>query len=174
MTDQGVPDVSVLPRRAVIVGVVVGQPPRVLKVAGRFAAMIGCELIAASVDPMHGLAFDDPEGYVHTAPIQLEEEASQAALLAVQVAAAEVLDPAGVAWTAVRLVGDPAHALIQLADATDARMFVVGTRRRGIGETIREAITGSVAARLAHRQTRPVLVVPVQQPIAEDDPFWVG
>lgn len=50
---------------------------------------------------------------------------------------------------------------------------MVGTRSRGLGESIREFFTGSVAARLSHRQSRPILVVPLEEPIADDkkDPW---
>ncbi len=63
-------------------------------------------------------------------------------------------------WEVTSLVGDPASALSGLADTLDAPLIVVGTRRRGLGESVREFFTGSVAARLTHRQQRPVLVVP--------------
>ncbi len=77
-----------------------------------------------------------------------------------------------VAWTLRQLVGDPAMAIKQLADRTNARLIVVGTRKRGLGESIREFFTGSVAARLAHRQHRPILVVPIDDPIADDEEIW--
>ena len=54
--------------------------------------------------------------------------------------------------SAVTLVGDPALAIKHLAGELDARLIVVGTRSRGIGESIREFFTGSVAARLAHEK----------------------
>ena len=76
-------------------------------------------------------------------------------------------------WTARQLVGDPALAIKQLATKLDAQLIVVGTRKRGIGESIREFFTGSVAARLAHRQHRPVLVVPLQDPVPDTQPeIW--
>ena len=37
---------------------------------------------------------------------------------------------------------------------------------------MREFFTGSVAARLAHRQSRPVLVVPLEDPAADDEDLW--
>jgi len=56
-----------------------------------------------------------------------------------------------------------------LAEQVDARLLVVGTRKRGFGESIREFFTGSVAARLAHRQTRPILVVPIGEIVPDDE-----
>ena len=65
-----------------------------------------------------------------------------------------------------------AIALKDVADKTEARLIVVGTRKRGIGESIREFFTGSVAARLAHRQPRPILVVPLGEPATDDEDLW--
>jgi nucleotide-binding universal stress UspA family protein len=55
----------------------------------------------------------------------------------------------------------------QLRRHSGVEARLVGTRRRGIGESIREFFTGSVAARLAHRQHRSVLVVPLQEPVPD-------
>ena len=49
---------------------------------------------------------------------------------------------------------------------------MVGTRRRGFGESVREFLTGSVAARLAHRQSRPILVVPLEEPARDEEDLW--
>ena len=63
-------------------------------------------------------------------------------------------------------------AMKHLADQLDARLLVVGTRKRGLGESIREFFTGSVAARLAHRQQRPILVIPLGEPVPDDQEIW--
>jgi nucleotide-binding universal stress UspA family protein len=65
-------------------------------------------------------------------------------------------------------------AMKHLADQVDARLLVVGTRKRGLGESIREFFTGSVAARLAHRQQRPILVIPLGEPVPDDEEIWPG
>ena len=83
-----------------------------------------------------------------------------------------MLDGSGLSWSVRQLVGDPAIAIKHLAEDVDAKLLVVGTRKRGIGESIREFFTGSVAARLAHRQHRPVLVVPLGEPVADDEEIW--
>lgn len=72
-----------------------------------------------------------------------------------------LLDPTGVAWETRALAGDPAHALARLADTLDAAMIVVGTHSGGLRGSLRELFTGSVAAHLAHRQHRPVVVIPL-------------
>lgn len=57
----------------------------------------------------------------------------------------------------------PAQALLDVADAHDARLIVVGT----YGESpLRSAILGSTPHKLLHWSTRPVLCVP---PPADDD-----
>lgn len=64
----------------------------------------------------------------------------------------------------VELVDErPAQALLDVADARDARLIVVGT----YGESpLRSAILGSTPHKLLHWSTRPVLCVP---PPAEAD-----
>ena len=49
-------------------------------------------------------------------------------------------------------------------------MIVVGSRRRGMRSGLKEFFGGSVAAQLAHRQHRPVVVVPVD-PVAPGAPL---
>src|SRR5699024_4416580 len=86
----------------------------------------------------------------------------------VQDQARALLEGSALTWAARQLVGDPALAIKQLANRLDAQLIVVGTRKRGLGESIREFFTGSVAARLAHRQHRSVLVVPLEQEVPDD------
>jgi nucleotide-binding universal stress UspA family protein len=52
--------------------------------------------------------------------------------------------------------GDPAEALIRVAQSREAREIVVGTR--GLGRL--RALVGSVSHRLLERADRPVIVVP--------------
>lgn len=68
---------------------------------------------------------------------------------------------ARVSWSTRALAGDPARALGRLADALDAEAIVVGTRDTGIRAGIQEFFSGSVAVHLAHRQHRPVIVIPL-------------
>jgi nucleotide-binding universal stress UspA family protein len=151
-------DESAVPQRAVIVGAIPDQPTRVLK-KPRYAKLFSAPLIVAHVDVTR-FVYEDPDGYMHTAPIDIDLAIGEAQLSAVTSAAASVLDGSGVDWSVTQLVGDPALAIKHLAEKAQARLIVVGTRRRGFGESVREFFTGSVAARLAHRQSRPILVVP--------------
>ncbi|MFS0713615.1 universal stress protein [Microbacterium sp. 2P01SA-2] len=173
MADQhSAGDESRLPETPVIAGVIPGQSPRVVVEAARYASMLGVGLVVVHVDVTRFVTYEDPDGYVHTAPIDLGAVSSAAQLEQIRATAAEALASSSVDWTVHQLVGDPALAIKHLADRLDAKLLVVGTRRRGIGESIREFFTGSVAARLAHRQQRPVLVVPQGQNAADDEDLW--
>lgn len=157
---------------AVIVGVVPGLPTRVLKEAGRYAQLLGAPLVVVHVDVTRFVTYEDPDGYVHSAPIDINVAAGESELAVVEAEAAKVLDGHDVDWAVRQLVGDPAMAMKHLAEQLDARLLVVGTRKRGLGESIREFFTGSVAARLAHRQQRPILVIPLGEPVPDDEEIW--
>jgi nucleotide-binding universal stress UspA family protein len=157
---------------AVIVGVIPEQPPRVVKEAARYAKLLQAPLLVVHVDVSRFVTYEDPDGYVHSAPVDISTDAGAADLAAVTALASEALEGRGIRWSVRQLVGDPALAIKHLANGIDARLLVVGTRRRGFGESIREFFTGAVAARLAHRQQRPILVVPLGEPVADDTDIW--
>ncbi|WP_229663158.1 universal stress protein [Microbacterium album] len=156
-------------RGAVIVGVIPDQSPRVLKEAARYAALLGVPLAVVHVDVTRFVTYEDPDGYVHSAPVDINVDVGEGELQAVQQAAETHLANAGVTWEVRQLVGDPALAMKTLAEKIDASLLVVGTRKRGFGESLREFFTGSVAARLSHRQHRPILVVPLGEPLKDDE-----
>lgn len=159
-------------RGAVLVATVPGQSSRVMLEGAHFARMMQAPLVIVHVDVTRFVTYEDPDGYVHSAPIDIDVAPGEAELTAVRRAAHDTLDPKGVTWALRQLVGDPAIALKNLAEQVDAKLLVVGTRDRGIGESIREFFTGSVAARLAHRQHRPILVVPLGKSAADDEDLW--
>jgi nucleotide-binding universal stress UspA family protein len=161
-------------RGAVIVGAIPGQPARVLKEAARYAKLMQAPLVVTHVDVTRFVTYEDPDGYVQSAPIDIHVDAGAEELRVIEREAAENLAGKGVEWTVRQLVGDPAIAITHFADKIDARLLVVGTRKRGFGETIREFLTGSVAARLSHRQTRNVLVVPLGEPLNDDEEWFNG
>lgn len=157
---------------AVIVGVVPDQSARVLKEAARYAKLFQAPLVVVHVDVTRFVTYEDPDGYVHSAPIDLNIAAGEGDLTKVKDAATAVLEGSGVDWVTRQLVGDPAMAIKHFADQVEARLLVVGTRKRGFGESVREFFTGSVGARLAHRQHRPILIVPLGEPVADDEEIW--
>lgn len=158
---------------AVIAAVIPGQSSRVIKEAALYARLHGAPLVVVHVDVTRFVTYEDPDGYVHSAPIDMNLESGAGDFDAVRAEVTAALEGKGVEWTARQLVGDPALAIKQLADRIDARLIVVGTRKRGIGESIREFFTGSVAARLAHRQRHSILVVPLGEPVPDDqDEIW--
>lgn len=173
MADEGSIDAAdVAVYGAVIAGVVPDRAERVLREAARYATLFGVPLVIANVDVTRFVTYEEPDGYVHTAPIDLNSAAGDSARAAIEAIAAEMLDGHRIPWSVRRLVGDPALAIKHLADRIDAKLIVVGTRGRGLGESIREFFAGSVAARLAHRQHRPILVVPVGEPVPDDQEIW--
>jgi nucleotide-binding universal stress UspA family protein len=157
---------------AVIAGVIPDQSPRVLKEAARYAKLFQAPLVVVHVDVTRFVTYEDPDGYVHSAPIDINIAAGEGELAKVQDAAASVLGDGGPQWTVRQLVGDPAMAIKHFADQLDARLIVVGTRKRGFGESVREFFTGSVGVRLAHRQHRPILIVPLGEPVPDDEEIW--
>jgi len=166
--DGQTPSSPDVPRGAVIAGVAPGVSPRVVVEAARFAKLSSAPLAIVHVDVSRFVTFEDPDGYVHSSQVELAADAARAQLDQVEDAARRALVDSDVVWSVHQLIGDPATSLARLADRIDAPLLVVGTRRRGIGESIREFFTGSVAARLTHRQHRPVLVVPLGEPVPDD------
>ncbi|GAA2981006.1 nucleotide-binding universal stress UspA family protein [Microbacterium terrae] len=171
-TNHPADDADLAVHGAVIVGVIPEQSTRVLKEGARYAKLMGAPLLVVHVDVTRFVTYEDPDGYVHSAPIDLNIAAGEGELDVVKATAASVLEGSGVDWSLRQLVGDPAMAIKHLAEKVDARLLVVGTRKQGLGESIREFFTGSVAARLAHRQHRPLLVVPLGEPVPDDQEIW--
>jgi nucleotide-binding universal stress UspA family protein len=161
-------------QRTLVVGVMARQPDAVATHAAALAAQLGARLICATVDAGRYPVEERPDGNIRSAPVDpdladVDEDAGgggdgppvdrvdpelEAHLHA-------VLDPTGVPWETRALAGDPARALAHLAETLDAMMIVVGTRERGLRGSLHELVNGSVAAHLAHRQHRPVVVIPL-------------
>lgn len=156
---------------AIVVGVQPGQVAEVLTVAAgiaeRFHAAIFCVTVDTALlslgtraDGSEILESVDPDSVADVEPRELA--GTDRALIA------EIATTWSLRIDVITKVGDPARALAATADELDAVMIVVGTqtgRRR-----VAEFFNGSVAARLAHQQHRPVLVVPVH-PVGFDKPL---
>lgn len=160
-------------QRTLVVGVVAGQPDAVAMQAAALAGQLGARLVCATVDAGRYVVEERPDGGIRSAPLDpdlaelepgtSEPDADPVDRVDPQLDARlhALLDPTGVAWETRALAGDPARALGRLAETLDAMMIVVGTHEGGLRGTLHELFNGSVAAHLAHRQHRPVLVIPL-------------
>jgi len=156
----------------ILVGVFPGQPDNVVREAARLAARLGCALVCAHADDsgymvqammdgtVSSLSFDPDLPELDTPEFDPELAEHLAGLL----------EGSGIRWSTREVSGEPALALGQLADELGASLIVVGTRRPGVRGGLQEFFTGSMAANLAHRQHRPVVVVPVH-PVAAGTPL---
>ena len=132
-------------RARVVVGVYPGQADRVVLKAAVFAARFDAELVCAWANP-NATEFD-PYLTAHLTRILIDQN---------------------VDWSTRQLTGDPARALGQLAESLRAVMVVVGTRDGTVRGSLQEFFAGSIAMHLAHRQNRPVVVIPLA-PVSFDD-----
>ena len=110
------------PHRPVIAGIVPGQSSRVLREAAQYARMHGAALLVAHVDVTRFVSYEDPDGYVHTAPINLDAIPSEALETQLRDEATRALDGVDIAWQLEMLAGDPALAMKDLAERTDAAL----------------------------------------------------
>jgi nucleotide-binding universal stress UspA family protein len=165
-------DANDAPRGVILVGVQAGLPDAVLREAARLARELHLDLVCAHVDLERYTVGEHLDGSVLSRSIDpdLPDERVGAFDAALAAHIDEVLAGSGVTWTGRELAGDPGRALARLADAVDARYIVVGTRDASVRETLREFFQGSVASHLAHRQHRPLLVVPLR-PMTADEPL---
>jgi len=150
-------------RGGILAAVVPGQPVAVLEQAARLADDLDVPLVCANVDPDRYLVSSYVDGTVVALPYdpdlpQVPEEQFDPEL---EAHIRGVLDGRGIPYSLRQLAGDPAWSLARLADDMDARYIVVGTREAGLRGSVREFFNGSVAVHLAHRQHRPVVVVPL-------------
>jgi nucleotide-binding universal stress UspA family protein len=158
--------------RRILVGVTYGQPDVVLRHAARFARTFDTALVCAHVDPGRYVVEELPDGSVASLPLdpdlpELKDTDFDQGLVA-QVRAAVADESIDLSFR--ELAGDVAYALTRLADILDVEMIIVGSRRGGVRAGLRQFLTGSVAAHLAHRQPRPVVVIPLA-PVAEGKPL---
>lgn len=149
--------------RPVVVGVVPGGDPLVVRTAAAWARAVGSTLFAAFADTSRYPVAEHPDGSVTHAPLDPDgvDGGWQEVDARLRAELAETLRDAGVAWECRYLAGRPDRALTHLARAVDAAVIVVGTRAPGSLAHVRELVEGSVAVHLAHHQHRPVLTVPL-------------
>lgn len=163
-------------REYVIVGVVPMQKTDVIAAAASFAERFGAELVCVWVDASRYPIERHADGTVTAASIDSDVADTQVLGFdeALRTRIAAVLDRRSVRWSTRALAGNPAKELGRTAEELAAAMIVVGTRESGLRGSVREFLNGSVAVQLAHRQHRPVVVVP-QNPIGSDGQLpWAG
>lgn len=146
-----------------MVGVTPQQPVAVLREAVRLARQFKAVLVCANVEAGSYVVAEHPDGSVESRPIDPDQPDWNAAVFNGGLAhrIREVADQEGVRVEFRELAGDIAHALGRLAEVLDAEMIIVGSRRGGLRSTMHDFFGGSVAAHLAHRQPRPVVIVPL-------------
>jgi nucleotide-binding universal stress UspA family protein len=136
----------------------------VLREAVRLARQFKAVLVCANVEAGSYIVAEHPDGSVESRPIDPDQPDWNAAVFNGGLAHRihEVADQEGVRVEFRELAGDIAHALGRLAEVLNAEMIIVGSRRGGLRSTLHDFFGGSVAAHLAHRQPRPVVVVPLR------------
>jgi nucleotide-binding universal stress UspA family protein len=149
--------------RYIVVGVTPKQPLAVLLHAARFARQFEAVLVCANVEAGSYVVAEHPDGSVESRPIDPDQPDWNIAVFDGGLAhrIRSIADQEGVPVEFRELAGDIAHALGRLAEILQAEMIIVGSRRGGLRSSMHEFFGGSVAAHLAHRQPRPVVIVPV-------------
>lgn len=150
------------PLHPVIVGVAPGQSMHVVEAAANFAAHFGAELVCVYVRQDRVPLADGPDGTETS--VSLDPDSSDGAEDPFDANLASALElclrDAEIPWRTVVLAGEVSAALGRLATRLDAAMIVIGTHNRSVGGSIQELFNRSVATHLAHRQTKPVVVIP--------------
>lgn len=163
-------------RPTLVAGVFPGQPDAVAEEAIRLAERFGAHVHFVQVNqtryPVDAAPDGDPPAR-RSLPVDADSVGDEpdefdpglARRIALQVGDRPV------PWSSHIEAGEPAAALARVAERVDAELIIVGTRGSTTRETLRELINGSVAMRLAHRQHRAVVVVPLAPLLLdEDDP----
>ena len=157
----------------VVVGVVAEQPAAVVATAATVAEHFDADLVCVFVDSARYPIEERPDGTVVSLSLNpdLADEMVEELDPAIHASIAATLESRDVSWSVRALAGGPAQELARVADELDAAMIVVGTREAGFRGSLHEFLNGSVAAQLAHRQHRPVLVVPLN-PVGDGQLPW--
>ena len=122
--------------------------------AGRLAVSMGAVVVAAHATGLLDVWPDDPDhGSDRNSHARVQE--------LMRTTWVESVRSEGIEPEIVCRDGTPAHVLLALADELSADLIVVGTR--GVGAADPYGL-GSVATKLTHESTRPVVVVPAPSP----------
>ncbi|MFT3715186.1 MAG: universal stress protein [Gordonia sp. (in: high G+C Gram-positive bacteria)] len=152
--------------RDLVVGVVPGQPDVVAETALDWARTSGAATVHfVYVDPSRVHA-DGTDREIAIDPDSANEDRRSDRERTLNDELRRVAADSGVTWDFRYLVGNPEREIEAVADEVDAAAIVIGTRRRGFFDDLRELVDGSVAVALSRSQKRPVIVVP-QHPVAD-------
>ena len=103
---------------AVLVGVIPDLPVRVTKEAARYAKLLGAPLLVVHVDVTRFVTYEDPDGYVHSAPIDIDVSGGEQALATVTSAAEAALGGSSVEWSVRQLVGGLHQSMFYVGGST--------------------------------------------------------
>jgi nucleotide-binding universal stress UspA family protein len=147
----------------ILVGVFPGQADAVVLQAAAFARVLNADLVCAWVDVSRYVVEEGPDGSVRSMPTDSDigDVADRGLPSKLTEQLSRLLDSSNLRWSTRELAGDPARALGHFADILGAVMIVVGTRQAGMKGSLQQFMTGSTALHLAHRQHRPVVVIPL-------------
>lgn len=160
----------------IVVGLEEGEDTIVLRQAAEFARRFNAKLVCVISNDGRYPAREDPDGAVTSLDFDSDdpEEFQETFNEKLRVRVDAVLSSEKVEWSPRAVAGDPALQLAHVADEVNALMIIVGTRRPSRMGSMREFLNGSVAAHLAHRQYRPVVVIPLS-PIRDGSALpWEG
>jgi nucleotide-binding universal stress UspA family protein len=160
-------------RRQIVVGMFDERSGDVVGCAAHYAKAFDADLTCVFIEPTSLALGETPQGSLYGGNIveELGEPEFPDDLLEL---AEQALDGKDITWSTVARRGTPSTELALLGDEVDALMFVLGTRKPGIRDSMREFLNGSVVAQLSHRQSRPVVVVPLTVSTTTSELPWVG
>jgi nucleotide-binding universal stress UspA family protein len=157
----------------IVVGVHRDQDDCVLSAAAKLAKLFAVPLVCAHVDSGRYETAMEPDGSIQSESLDpdiVEDDATD--FDPQRKSAVRSAVGSGVQLIFRDLAGEVAHALSAEAEQLGAAMIVVGARSGGIGVSVQEFFRGSVAVHLVHRQSRPVVVVPVSHAHPNHPPPW--
>ncbi|WP_404286878.1 universal stress protein [Glutamicibacter arilaitensis] len=147
--------------RILLVGIEPGQAPAVLEAVIELAETTGAKIMCLYADSGRFVTERLPTGeIVEDTTFDGDEQLPQDFSPALAEQLSRAFSGKKVSWAARTVAGDPAKALMRVAEELDAQMIAIGTRRPGLRSRMEELMDGSIAVALTHRQSRPVLVVP--------------
>jgi nucleotide-binding universal stress UspA family protein len=157
----------------IVVGVHRDQDDSVLSTAAKLAELFAAPLVCAHVDSGRYETAMAPDGSMQSESVDpdiVEDDATD--FDPQRQSAIRSTVGSGVQLIFRDLAGEVAHSLSEEAEQLGAQMIVVGARSGGIGVSVQDFFRGSVAVHLVHRQSRPVVVVPVSHAHPTHPPPW--